>query len=255
MQRSTIKTLLLILIISATSYGHHAMEFIQLESYNTAPRGTYVFHIHHDYMVDDIDQPNLDHWELTPGLSYGITDRVMIDVHSHFAKFGYSHLDMMTAPHQFYPTGPSPFMEAFALALQVRLTKAESPVQFAATFTFEEAFKRSVELIGGQRVFATTLILSKTFGEHRTFLLNFTSEIEDENLVHSWGLGMRSPLTQHSHGVNAGLEFFGDYHGNYSILPGIYFPLGMEDIVFKTGIEFSPAFGATRSNISLMYRF
>ncbi len=84
--------LFLLLAGSGPLQAHHAMEFIELESYNTAPQGAFVFHLHYDYLVDDRDQPKLDHWELTPGLSYGITNRLMVDIHSHFAKFGNDHV-------------------------------------------------------------------------------------------------------------------------------------------------------------------
>ena len=62
---------------TGVSLAHHAMEYIEMESYTTAKRGEYVFHLHYDYMVDDEDDADLDHWELTPGLSYGLLDRLM----------------------------------------------------------------------------------------------------------------------------------------------------------------------------------
>jgi hypothetical protein len=96
------------------------MEYVELESYSTARRGEFVFHLHYDYMVDDKDNPKLDHWEFTPGLSYGITDRLMIDFHTHFAKFGAEHV-VEDKRNLYEPLGPSPFMEAGALSLQYRL--------------------------------------------------------------------------------------------------------------------------------------
>ncbi|MEA3285749.1 MAG: hypothetical protein U9Q77_00025, partial [Candidatus Marinimicrobia bacterium] len=213
----------------------------------------FVFHLHHDYMVDDREQPDLDHWELTPGLSYGITDRLMVDLHGHFAKFGGGHL--VSSTESAYNTlGPSPFIEAIALALQYQITK-NSPVEIGITLGYEEPLNRSVELLDGQRVFAAALIVNKAFNGHRNLLVNFYGELEDEDVAYGWGIGFRSPLTPLAHGVAAGLELLGDFDGEYSILPGIYFPLGMQDIVFKTGLEFAPNQGATRSNITLMYRF
>jgi len=46
---------------------------------------------------------------------------------------------------------------------------------------------------------------------------------------------------------------FGDFSGGNSILAGIYFPLGSENIIFKTGLEFSS--GSSRANSTMMYRF
>jgi len=237
---------------SLTLQAHHAMEFIELESYNTAPQGAFVFHLHHDYMVDDQEKPGLDHWELTPGLSYGITDRLMFDVHGHFAKFGADHL-VPKQSAQYSPLGPSPFIEALAFALQYRITE-KSPIETSITLGYEEALQRSVELLDGQRVFAARLILNKSFAGHRNILLNLYGEMDGDELVTGWGLGFRSPLTPDAHGISAGVELLGDFKGEYSILPGIYFPLGMQDIVFKTGLEFTPD-GVSRSNLTLMYQF
>ena len=120
-----IKQTLILLAISmtaGTAPAHHALEYIEMDSYSTAPKGWSVFHLHYDYFVDDEDNPRLDHWEITPGFSYGITDRLMIDFHTHFAKFGADHIveDRMA---EFEPDGPSPFLEAFAFAAQYRLTE------------------------------------------------------------------------------------------------------------------------------------
>ncbi len=241
------------LMITGSLQAHHAMEFIALESYNTAPRGSFVFHLHHDYIIDDQEQPNLDHWELTPGLSYGITDRLMADVHGHLAKFGSGHL-VSDAESQYGILGPSPFMEAIAFALQYQITH-NTPLEIGVTIGYEEPFSRSVELLAGQRVFTAALIANKAFDGHRSLLVNLYSELEGDEVGYGWGLGFRSPLTPDTHGVAAGIEVLGDLNGEYSILPGIYFPLGMQDIVFKTGLEFAPGQGVIRSNITLMYCF
>ncbi|MCF7823197.1 MAG: hypothetical protein K9N35_03405 [Candidatus Marinimicrobia bacterium] len=232
--------------------AHHAMEFIELESYSTAPQGAFVFHLHHDYMVDDVDQPNLDHWEMTPGMSYGITDRLMIDVHSHFAKFGTGHL-VLPSLALTYPDGPSPFMEAMAFALQYKITE-KGPIDMGLSLTYEEPFSRSVDLLGGQRLFGLDLIINKSFGGHRILLLNLIAEMDGDEEGYAWGLGLRTPLTPDVHGIAAGIELQGDFEGEISLLPGIYFPLGMQDIVFKTGLEFTSD-GASRSNLTLMYLF
>jgi hypothetical protein len=233
--------------------AHHAMEFIDLESYNTAPQGSFVFHLHHDYMVEDRDQPQLDHWELTPGISYGITDRMMVDVHGHFAKFGVGHVQADQAM-MFTPLGPSPFFEALAFSLQYRLTE-NSPIQVAAVINYEEALPRSVDLLDGQRVFGTSLIINKPFRDHRNLLMNLHLDRDGEEMVSSWGVGYRSPLTPDAHGLSGGIEILGDFEGGYSFLPGIYFPLGMQDLIFKTGLEITPDQGVTRSNLTLMVRF
>jgi hypothetical protein len=102
--------------VAGAAWAHHAMEYVDMESYSTAKRGEKVFHLHYDYMVDDDKDPRMDHWEFTPGLSYAITDRLMADMHTHFAKFGAGHVVEERAA-EFEPNGPSPFMEAVALAV------------------------------------------------------------------------------------------------------------------------------------------
>jgi len=247
---------LILLILSASLsslFAHHAMEFIQMESYNTAPQGGFVFHLHYDYLIDDPDQPNLDHWEFTPGLSYGVSDRLMLDAHGHFAKFGAGHL----LPEQTaaFPTlGPSPFMEALALAVQYRVTK-HSPLEVGLALTFEQPLPRSVDLIGGQQVLESSLIINHSFGEHRNILLNLNAGLDGDEVTTDWGLGLRTPLTPDAHGISAGVEILGNYAGDITFLPGIYFPLGMQDIVFKTGLEFNPGSGVIRSNLTLLYQF
>ena len=45
-----------------------------------------------------------------------------------------------------------------------------------------------------------------------------------------------------------------DFEESWSILPGVYFPLG-ENIIFKTGLEFGKDMDSMRANVTLMYRF
>ena len=55
--------LVVILVIPVSLFGHHAMEYIEMESYSTAMKGEFIFHLHFDYMVNDDSNPALDHWE------------------------------------------------------------------------------------------------------------------------------------------------------------------------------------------------
>jgi hypothetical protein len=50
---------------------------------------------------------------------------------------------------------------------------------------------------------------------------------------------------------------FDDAGDNWSVLPGIYMPLGAPNITLKTGLEFGRNDGADalRANVTLMYRF
>ena len=107
-----------------------------MASYTTARQGEVVYHLHYDHMVDDADNPKLDHWELTPGFSYGILDRLMFDIHTHFAKFGAAHV-VPDKQGDFGESGLSPFMEAVAASLQYRVTEG-ALVDAAVVGTLEE---------------------------------------------------------------------------------------------------------------------
>lgn len=254
--------ILLVLFLGKYSFAHHAMEYIGMDSYSTPKQGEFVFHLHYDYMVEDKNEPGLDHWEFTPGISYGILDRLMFDFHTHFAKFGPGHLIVdITEPAyaQYAQNGPSPFMEAFALCLQARITETKQlPVDIAVVFTYEQPFKRSEELLGGQKVYEGTLILSRDFGEHSNICFNFNFGQDGDETIKSFALGIKTPISADVHGIAAGVEFsVGDYEKldeSWSILPGIYAPLA-ENIIFKTGLEFGKDANRMRANTTLMYRF
>ncbi len=246
------------LLIAEAASAHHAMEYVELESYQTAKKGQYVFHLHYDYMVDDQGNPRLDHWELTPGFSAGITDRLMFDLHTHFAKFGADHL---ASPDPAYePLGPSPFMEALAGCLQFRLTEGW-PVNFALAAGMELPFHRAEVLLGSEDlVYSGALIFGMDFHEHSNITGNLCYEVEGEDDALMWGLGFKMPLTADSHGISAGIEFMGLFEeagDNWSILPGIYMPLGTRNVLLKTGIETGKSAGSDmmRSNLTLMYIF
>lgn len=248
-------------IIAGGVQAHHAMEYIEMEGYSTARRGERVFHLHYDYRVDDSDNPNLDRWEITPGLSYGITDRLMADVHTHFAKFGTDHV-VEARRAEFEPNGPSPFMEAVAVALQYRLTEG-LPLNAALAGTWELPLSRSKDILGSEdHVYIGTLILSRDFGRHANLCLNLTYETEGSENEWAWALGVKTPISADPHGIAAGIEIGGDFEGRrWSLLPGIYAPFS-ETIILKTGLEIGAEkddadrwADSLRASVTVMYRF
>jgi hypothetical protein len=245
--------LCMIVMFSDIAFCHHAMEYIELESYSTARRGEFVFHLHYDYMVDDKDNPKLDHWEFTPGLSYGITDRLMIDFHTHFAKFGAEHV-VEDKRDSYEPLGPSPFMEAGALSLQYRLIEGWF-INIGGVLTYEFPYQRSKELLDGKEVYKGTLILAKDFGVHSNITLNLKYGKDGEKELKEWGFGIKTPVSDDPHGIAAAIEIIGDFDNNWSVLPSVYAPLGAENITFKTGLEFGRNLDSMRANVTLMYRF
>ncbi len=246
-------------LLAGSVMAHHAMEYIEMESYTTARRGESVLHLHYDYMVDDNDNPNLDHWEFTPGISYGILDSLMLDVHAHFAGFGLDHI-VDEERNRFEPDGPSPFMEAAAASLQYRVVENRL-LDIALVGTLEVPFSRADELLGSEdNVYAGMLILGKDFGEHSNVTLNFAYEQEGDENDTTWALGMKTPISADPHGIAAGVELMGSFEDtvdNWSVLPGVYMPIGDENIILKSGLEFGKSDGANamRANVTMMYRF
>ena len=245
--------LLFLFFLKSPLLSHHAMEFIELESYNTASKGEVVFHLHFDYMVDDKNNPDLDHWEYTPGFSYGITNRLMFDVHTHFAKFNNGHI-IEPYKTKFNPSGPSPFMEAVAFSLQYRIT-TDFPIDIAVSALCELPYNNGKEFLGSERVYEAVLIFSKTFTNHINITSNFIFGREGNENFSAWGIGIKVPLTSQSHGISAGIELLGDFSGDYSVLTGVYIPLGSENIILKTGIEIGKGSEHKRLNTTLMFRF
>jgi hypothetical protein len=246
-------------MMSGSALGHHALEYIEMESYSTTRRGERVLHLHYDYMVDDRDNPDLDHWEFTPGISYGITDRLMLDLHTHFASFGIDHI-VDDERDQFEPGGPSPFMEAAAGTLQYRLVEGWL-IDIAVAATLEVPFSRAETLLGStDNVYCGMLIIGREFGDHGNLTLNLAYEEEGEEDDTTWALGIKAPLSDDPHGIAGGVEFLGSFDDtgdNWAILPGVYIPVGGSRVMLKSGLEFGKADGADtrRANVTLMTTF
>lgn len=245
--------------VAVSASAHHAMEYIEMESYATARRGASVLHLHYDYFVDDRDNPDLDHWEFTPGISYGITERLMADVHAHFAGFGIDHI-VADQRARYASNGPSPFVEAAAASLQYRLV-ADGRLDVAVVVGMEVPFHRAEFLLGCEdNVYSGMLIVGRTFGEHSNLTLNLGYEEEGDEDETTWALGFKTPVSADPHGIAAGVEVRGaleDTGDNWSVLPGVYMPIASRHITLKTGLEFGQQDGADarRANITLMSRF
>jgi hypothetical protein len=225
-----------------TLYSHHAMEYIEMDSYSTAKSGEFVYHLHYDYMVDNKLDPQSDHYEITPGLSMGITNNLMFDIHCHFAKFGSSHLDNDDESKQaenmaLYPDGPSPFIEAGALSLQYRIGESNQlPVDIAVSAFGEMPTKRAENLLNSEEVFGGSLILGKDFGLHNNITINLNYERDGDENIYAWALGTKFVLSKVDENAPAfGIEVLGDFEGHIGIMSGLYASI-MQDTIFKTGI-------------------
>jgi hypothetical protein len=239
-----------------TAHAHHAMEFIETESATTLRAGEGLVHLHFDRYSEDKNDSSMDHWEWTPGLAFGLTDRLMADMHGHYAKFN-NGLVRASRQAQYAPDGPPPFLEAAAITLQYRLTDT-APVAVAVAATVELPSSRARRLLESHSVYAGTLILSRGFAEHSNVTLNLTAGIEDGEGFYEFALGVRSPLGADPHGIAVGLELLGDveeFSDTWSLLPGIYLPLIGPETVLKTGFEAGRGMERTRLNVTLMHLF
>ncbi len=249
------KLVLLGILLCGTSaaYAHHgASEYLKMDSYFHAFRGDKVFYIRYDYSVRDIDDARSDLWEITPGFLYTIADGLSFDVHTHFAKFGIEHItEDEKGNHE--PLGPPPFMEAAAFTLHYNLPKTRA-VDIALAASYELPFNRAKDLLEAGSVPGAMLIMGRDFGEHSNFTVNITAEREDGETEFGWAAGVKAPLSKDPHGIAGAIEVFNSFDGDkWSVLPGVYLPLGAEETILKLGIEFGEDTLDFRS--ALLYEF
>jgi hypothetical protein len=139
-------------------FAHHAKEYLQTESYAQAPQGGLIMFNGFDYFVPDSDNSELDEWEYTPTFIYGITDRLMVNLHTHLL-----HINNEPA-----------FFEAFAFGFQYQITKPDTwLVDVGMNVEYEIPFQKSRDLIDGRQLIASTLIISKELPHD----INLTSNI------------------------------------------------------------------------------
>jgi hypothetical protein len=244
--------------------AHHALEYIDVSSYSVAEQGQFLFYALYDNMVDDSADPGMDHWEFTPGFSYGITDWLMLDTHMHYAKFGAGHLTPEGRARIEAASGsgaiadrvgPSPFLEAGTISLQAALPSfgwLNVGVEAAVEFPFKGA-KRY--LGADDNVYEFGLILDHEFGEHQRITANIVHWEEGDEDGDEWRLGIRTPLSPNPEGIAGGIELQGSFDESaWSFMPGIYAPLA-RNIIAKTGVQITKDFEAQRFHVSAMFIF
>lgn len=257
MPKLTKASLWLGLCLAATgAWAHHALEFIETESYTTPRQGEGIFYLRYDYMAPDKNDPTLDRWEWTPGLAYGLTDRLMFDVHTHYAKFGTGHL-VEEEQEKFSDRDPSPFFEAVAMSLQYRVTEG-AWLDVAVAGHVEIPLQRARDWLDAEEVYEGVLILSKPFGTHGNVTLNLIYGVEGSDDHKEYALGVKVPLSSNPHGIAGGLEILGeldDLSDSWSVIPGVYIPVVGEETIFKVGCEIGKNADSTAISISIMHVF
>ncbi len=244
------------MLMHSAAHAHHAMEYIETESYTTIPKSGLLFYLHYDYKSEDKNDADFDRWEFTPGISYGITDRLMVNAHAHYAKFKNGHI-VEDRQEEFAPDGPPPFVEAASFTLQYRVTEGWW-VDVAVVGSVEIPFDRAKDLLDAEEVYSGTLILSHTFPQHANITLNLTYSVEGSEDEWEYALGVKTPLTRDPHSIAAGIELVGgfdEFEDSWSVVPGIYMPIGSPDTVVKTGIQIGKGMDETRFHVSLMQQF
>ncbi len=237
--------------------GHHAMEFIETESYTTPLQGERIIYLRFDYMAPDKNDPVLDRWEWTPGIAVGLTDRLLFDIHGHYARFGAGHIEDEAVREGFGERDPSPFFEAVAASLQYRVTE-DTWLDVAVGARVEVPFSRARDWLDAEEVYEGVLILAKPFAAHSLVALNLIYGLEGSDEHWEYALGVKVPISADPHGIAAGLELLGDLEDiedSWSLIPGVYIPIAGPQTIIKAGAEIGKNADATAFSISLVHTF
>lgn len=250
------------------AHAHHALEFIDVSSYTLTEKGQFVFYLLYDHKSIDANDPGSERWEFTPGLSYGVTNWLMLDAHTHYAKFGANfieedYLDSLSedARARTESQGASPMLEAVTISAQVAVPRFNNFVDVGFAVAAEFPFSQAKKVLGADKpVYELELILQRDFGGHRTIAANLVNVIEHDGDSYEheqeWRLGFRSPITPNPDGIAAGLELEGNFDdSDWFFMPAIYAPI-TGNAIFKTGLQMNAKEGkAHRFHASLMYIF
>lgn len=252
--------------------AHHALEYIDTASYTITEKGQGIAYLLYDYSVGDTDNPGLDKWEFTPGISYGVTDWLMLDAHTHFAQFGRDELtdeyldSISTDPNdpvrqRIENIGSAPMLEAAALNAQVALPRFNDWVDVGFGLTVEVPFQQAKRALGAEGLgYEFQLILHREIAEHVMVTANLSHNMEeidgDMESEQSWRLGMRFPISPNPDGIAAGLELEGSFEESaWAWMPGIYAPI-TNNAIAKMGLQIDgKETEAARFHASLMYLF
>lgn len=247
--------------------AHHALEYIDTSSYTITERGQAITYLMYDHQSGDQNNPGLERWEFTPGISYGVTDWLMVDAHTHYAKFGRVYLDddyVDDLPdgvrERVDINGAAPMLEAAALGAQVAIPRFNDFVDVGLAVGVEIPFSQAKKALGADKLgYEFELILHREIAEHVMVTANIINVMEDEGdgyeHTQEWRLGFRMPISPNPDGIAAGLELEGSFEESaYNIMPGIYAPI-TNNAIAKMGLQVNKDFEAARFHASLMYLF
>ncbi len=251
-----------------SAYAHHALEFIDVSSYTLTGQGESAVYLIYDHKTDDADDPGSERWEFTPGLSYGVTDWLMVDAHTHYAKFGPNYIDQgylnglaEDVRARTESEGAAAMLEAAAVSAQVALPRFNDFVDVGFSLAMEIPFSQAEEVLGSDTLgYSAELILRRELPGHRMITANLINVMEDEGdgYEHSqeWRLGFRTPVSPNPEGIAVGLELSGSFdEGDWFFMPGVYAPI-TSSVMAKMGLQMNgDEMEAHRFHASLMYLF
>lgn len=232
--------------------SHHAKEYLILEAYSTPKKGQFYYLTSFNFFKEEKGTSAFNHYEITPILIYGITDRLMGNFHFHISGFNPNPDNMLLQPKI--------FIEAFTAGVQYRLTEpGEKYFNFAYSIDFEYPSSNARRYIDGKDLLTNTLIISKELPGDLNITFNISYEQEvflggDGGFV--WGAGFKIPPFKNIDFLEVGIEFTGDIKKNPNIhaVPGIYFS-PTSNMLIKVGPGFGITSDATRFSFNFVFGF
>lgn len=248
--------------------AHHALEYIDTTSYTLAEKGQGIAYLIYDHTTQDPNDPGSNKWEFTPGISYGVTDWFMFDIHAHYAQFGFNELDGdyvasldPAVAARMENVGSAPMLEATALNFQFALPKFTDLFNVGFATTIEVPFNQAKKALGAEGLgYEFELILQRELWEHAMVTVNLLHAMEevdgDMEGEQAWRFAFRAPISPNPEGIAAGIEFEGSFEESaWTVMPGIYAPI-TNSAIAKMGFQIhGKEFEAARFHASLMYLF
>lgn len=246
--------------------AHHALEYIDTSSYTITERGQGIAYLMYDHQSRNPNDPGAERWEFTPGLTYGVTEWLMLDAHTHYAKFGAGFVEDgpavdAGAQERIDIMGPAPMLEAAAIGAQVAIPRFNDYVDVGLAASVEIPFSGAKRWLGADKLgYEFELILHREIMEHVMITANLINVMEHDGDSYEseqeWRFAFRFPISPNPEGIAAGIEWEGSFEDSgWNVMPGIYAPI-TNNAIAKMGLQLDgKEMEARRFHASLMYLF
>lgn len=253
MKRRCIRdSIIIVIMMGSLMFAHHAKEYMILEAYTTPKKGQFYYFTSFNFYKEKKGTDEFNHYEITPILTYGITDRLMGNFHFHISQFNPNAENALLKPKI--------FLEAYTVGLQYRLTESgEKFFDFAYSIDFEYPSSDSRKWIDGEDLLTNTLIISKELPNDMNITFNLSYEQEiflgGEGSL-GWGAGFKIPPSSKISFMEVGMEVTGKFKKSpeIHIVPGIYIN-PKENMIIKIGPGFGITSDATRFSFNFVFGF